>query len=246
MPPCDAGDLAQRHQLVCVLEAVRRIDQGGGDPHRPGAHGLVDVGLHGLELILRRAAVDLAHHLDPRLRRAIVGGEVQRNPLPLQLLEIGGELGRGDRRAHLAGDGGGDALAQLVLGQTVAAEHLARLVHHVDPARGDVVAGGVELARAAALDPADPGETALADGDIGADPRAPLAIEHTAVADHQVIDLILSRHLVRSRGSPSRRYIRAETEFSTFEKPAATPFQRRSLCSLSGQTRAARAHAIPG
>ena len=85
----------------------------------------------------------------------------------------------------LAGDGGGDAFAQLVLGQSVLLQYLAGLIHHVDPARRNVVAQGVNFACTAALYPTDLDEKAVFDRDIRFDPGIAIAVEQASVADQR-------------------------------------------------------------
>ena len=66
-------------------------------------------------------------------------------------------------------------------------QHAARLVQHVDPAGRDVFAARVDLAFAFALDLADADEATVLDRDVCRDPRVARAVEHAAVADHDVV-----------------------------------------------------------
>jgi len=80
------------------------------------------------------------------------------------------------------------SVAKFVFGETVLDERRPRLVHHVDPARRHVFAGGVDLLTAAAGDRADADEAAAFDRDVGANRGIAGAVEHLAAADDDVVD----------------------------------------------------------
>ena len=95
---------------------------------------------------------------------------------------------RGHRRAAFAADRRRHALLQLVLGEPVARQHAARLVHHVDPARAHVLARArrSRFARARRCTPIFAKRPSL----IATSARIhglPCAVEHAAVADDDVV-----------------------------------------------------------
>jgi hypothetical protein len=63
------------------------------------------------------------------------------------------------------------------------------LIHHVDPAWGNVFPLGVDLALAVAGHSADLDELAVGYGHIRGDPGVPRSVEHMTIADHDVIGL---------------------------------------------------------
>src|SRR5205807_3832653 len=102
--------------------------------------------------------------------------------------EILGDFFGGDRRAPFASDGRGDAFLNLVFRETVLQQSAAGLVHHVNPAGGNVFTRSVNLAPTAAAYHADAHELSVADRDIGHDRRIARAIEDAPVTDHDVVD----------------------------------------------------------
>ena len=133
-----ADHLGKLHNLLSFGIAAGCVNQAGGKAHRPVLHGLPQEGLHLLQLIAGRLPVIKAHHCNAkgavadvhshisRLRNPVpIGavsleagelihlfgkGECSHRQLPLQKLQTLG-IDRRNRKAALAPDFGGDALA---------------------------------------------------------------------------------------------------------------------------------------
>ena len=149
-----AGHRAEGDQLIRGRVDRRRIDQGRGHADGSVLHPLSHQRLHLFELLGRRRNVLVAKHHAPHLSQADVVDHVDRDPVALhdrevlgvaapaqrvavdhgRVAERGLALGRG--RAPLAGQVGGDALAELALGaRRIGDQHEAGLAHHVDEPR---------------------------------------------------------------------------------------------------------------
>src|SRR5207244_3969921 len=107
--------------------------------------------------------------------------------------------GRKLRRASLSPDPGRHAFLQLILGETIDRKHAPGLVHHVDPTGAYVLAAGVDLGAPALENFTDLGKAAVLDCDVSEDPGTSLAVEHSAVSNHNIVGRI-----TRGRRSGSR------------------------------------------
>src|SRR5207244_1762045 len=90
--------------------------------------------------------------------------------------------------APLAGDLGGDALADLRLDPGVDQDVPLRLAEQVDEAGGDHAAPHVDAARRARLcQIADGGDAVPADPDVGPEPGRARPIDHATAGEDQVV-----------------------------------------------------------
>jgi hypothetical protein len=95
--------------------------------------------------------------------------------------------GRSKADAAVAHDHGGHAVPA-GRGHFLVPGGLAIIVRvHIDPARGDDLAGGVDLARGAAVNRADGGDQAVLHRDIAGKARRAGAVDNGAITDDQII-----------------------------------------------------------
>ena len=140
-----------------------------------------------------RRAGGLSEHGDARLRLAEITPEVNADAVLLEVGEVFTDPSSGDRRAALATDRCRHAFLQLVLGEPVARQDSAGLIHHVDPTRAHVLAGRVDLFFSVRGDLADLGEPSVANADVGENPWIAFAVEHTTVPNDDVVDRVCGR-----------------------------------------------------
>ena len=192
-------DLGDRHQLVGFRETRRRINQRGRHAHRAGTHGGVHDRPHAIEFRFRWRARRLPQHRDARLRLTEVAAEVDADALPLERREIFCDLRGRHWCATFTADRGGHAHAQLVFGEAAARQHAARLVHHVDPARRDILALRVDLPAPATGHASDSHKPAIVDGHVGQNPRISRPVQHAAMANDHIVHAVGRRRRTRPR-----------------------------------------------
>ena len=207
-----AGHRTEGYQLFRGRVDRGRIDQGRGHADGSILHPLSYERLHLLELLGRRRNVLVAEHHAPHLGQADVVDHVDRDAVALEDREVlgvaapaegvavdhgriaqrGVALGRG--RTALAGEVGGDALAQLAFGaRGVGDEDEAGLAHHVDEAGGDHSARGVDGAGGFAVRQLAHSDDAIAaQSDIGVYGRPAGSVDHAGVGDEDVEGGIVS------------------------------------------------------
>ena len=171
----------------------RWIDERGRHAHRAGAHRLFHHRLHTRELFGVGRPVFAPEHGDARLRGAEVGSEIDADALPLKGGEVIGDPFDGHRRSTFAANGRRHTGAELVLRKAVLEQRAARLIHHVDPAGRDVLAGSIDFLLAAARHDPNAHETAVLDRHVRPNRRVASAVEHVTVADHDVVSRLVLR-----------------------------------------------------
>jgi hypothetical protein len=208
----EAAELRRRtgeeHQLVGGLVARGRVAERGGDTEGTLAHRLLDLDLHPEELLGGGRLGPLSHHDRAYLaggdERADVDGRasgaeplpvaVEVPPVDLDLVERepahdAAEDLVADRghRSELAGELGGDALADLRLGAGIDQHRQLALAEQVDEPRGDHVVVGIdaELGRSVAQ-VAHPDDAVSLDAHVGPEPGAARAVDDPSTLDDQV------------------------------------------------------------
>ena len=179
------GDLGEGHDLIGLGERARQVNQARAQADGAVLHRLVDQASHALEFGSGwRAGETAAHDLTADRVVADEGGDIEADP------------GLGDaaekvcdvelRTAAVAGDDGRHAHAQEVFTGRQRGDIL-RVGVHIDEAGCDHLAAGVDLGPAASRDPADRGDPAVPNRDVGVDRSGTGAIDHAAAADHDIV-----------------------------------------------------------
>ncbi len=182
-----ARNRRQPREVARRLEGCGVIDQCGRDAEHARAHRGADLGLHRFQLVLGRRAGGVTHHLHPRLHRAIIGAEIDRDALAFERVEIGRKLGGGNRGAALARDQRGDAHAQFVDRRPVIEQRALAVVEHVDKARRDIAAARGHFLLAGPGNGADRDDLPVLDRHVARNPGIARPVEHAPAPDHDVV-----------------------------------------------------------
>ena len=195
----------QLDQLGRPGERAGRVDQGRRQAQRALLDRLTYEPLHHLNLRGVRLDVAVSEHQRARRCGAEERSQVQRGAKPLEVavqiapvdpdavavverlhLDEQPRSGRRDRLA-LAGDLGGDALADLRLDAVVGEEEALRLAEHVDEARRHHAVAQLDApACAGARQVAHRGYAIAPDAHVGAEPRSAGAVDDSPAGEHQI------------------------------------------------------------
>src|SRR5580700_1547803 len=203
------GDFGQGDEFVGFRVDIWRIDQGAGDTEGAVSHGLLDERFHLGELGGSGGAVVVADNGFADLCGADVGADVDGSALFFEAAEIAVEgspingefelveegferresffVLRGDG-ATFAGNFGSDSLGEFAEGAIVEKKSGFGLAEHVDEARGDDLAFGVDFTLGVCVaEVADGGDAVCLDGDVGGVPWVVGAVDDVPVPNDDVV-----------------------------------------------------------
>ncbi len=174
-------------QLVSLCVARRRIDERRRHAHRATTHRGVHDRLHPRQLSGVGRARRLPEHRFSGLRLAKIAAEVDANTSFLKPCEVVVNARSRNRRAAFTTDRGRHTFLQFVLGASVFRQHASRLIHHVNPTGAHVLPCCVDLFSTVRRNLSDFHEATVSNRNVGKDPRTTLTVEHSAVANHDVV-----------------------------------------------------------
>ncbi len=230
--PAAARRLAgERHELGGASVLVRAVDERGGDPEGSFLHRLAHQRAHPLELRGGRLHVALAEHVGADRARAHEGGDIGRNAVPLELVQVLPESGPVDRvvnvglalprvalhlrsqRPHrvLAEHLERHSLAQIAQRPAVRDEGLFRVRQHVDePGRHRLAARLEALGRRPGSMRSHVDDAIAPQGYVAHERWAPRAVVDGAAADHHIVVRSRTACLLKGRADTGAR--RGKTE----------------------------------